>query len=326
MAVESHGMIELVPLTFEDIDHFSEWSTGLGWSVESTQLSPSGNEIVYDHFEFPELVVGHYRVKSTMKDVFALPDGAVLFLICRAKLPVMWCGKEIPPTLMAVLPSGREMWVVLPGGWDCYEITVSEELIRRTGLLPPDYLAKTTQPERGFVQLMEPVTGQFLQRMDGFFEQGRRANGSLDRAVHRARFFDFIIDGLQQVIDAGLRASGSPVLRNSRRPDLVMKAREFVSAQVTTVSSVDEVAQALGVSYRVLNYAFRDSLGVSPYRYIQTEKLHAARRLLQRSDLSVSEACLSLGFQKPARFSEQYSRLFGELPSMTGRTRPRAAV
>ena len=131
-------------------------------------------------------------------------------------------------------------------------------------------------------------------------------------------------DGLQQVIDAGLRERGSFELRRAGRPDLVAKGRECVSAKVGADVSTNDMEQARGVSYGVLNCAFRDSLGVSPYRYIQTKKLHAARSLQQRSDVSVSEACLSLGFRKPARRSEQYS-LFGEHSSTTSRARRRAA-
>ena len=81
--------------------------------------------------------------------------------------------------------------------------------------------------------------------------------------------------------------------------------------------TADEIAQSLGVSYRVLNYAFQDALGVSPYRYLLTEKLHAVRRKLKDSDDSIAEVFLSYGFVTRSRFARQYQRLFGELPSET---------
>lgn len=85
--------------------------------------------------------------------------------------------------------------------------------------------------------------------------------------------------------------------------------------------TVDEIAQTLGVSYRVLNYAFQDTLGISPYQLFLTQKLHGVRRLLQSSDISVIEACMSHGFFTPSRFARQYKRLFGELPSETKQRR-----
>jgi AraC family ethanolamine operon transcriptional activator len=97
----------------------------------------------------------------------------------------------------------------------------------------------------------------------------------------------------------------------------VVEAREFVSAHLTSDLSAEHTADALGVSYRVLNYAIRDSLRMSPYQYILTQKLHAVRRQLRSSEGSVAEACLSHGFSTPSRFARQYARLFGELPSET---------
>ena len=88
-------------------------------------------------------------------------------------------------------------------------------------------------------------------------------------------------------------------------------------SQLTKDLTVDELAQSLGVSYRVLNYAFQDAFGVSPYRYFLTEKLHAVRRKLKTSDASVAEACEFYSFSTPSRFALQYKRLFGELPSET---------
>ena len=81
--------------------------------------------------------------------------------------------------------------------------------------------------------------------------------------------------------------------------------------------TADEVAQTLGVSRRVLNYAFQDTLGISPYQYVFTERLHAVRRMLKTSDASVNEAILVYGFSTRSPFARQYDRLFGELPSQT---------
>jgi AraC family ethanolamine operon transcriptional activator len=123
--------------------------------------------------------------------------------------------------------------------------------------------------------------------------------------------------GLLEIIEAGLHAQGIYPPRSSRRADLVEKANDFMYAHLENDLSADDLAQTLGVSYRVLNYAFRDSIGVSPYQYMLTLKLHAVRRLLKTGDCSVSDASQLHGFKSPSRFSHQYSRLFGELPSAT---------
>ena len=104
------------------------------------------------------------------------------------------------------------------------------------------------------------------------------------------------------------------------------QGREILLAQLDSDISLDDLAQSLGVSYRVLNYAFQDTLGVSPYQYMLTERLHAVRRLLRTEDVSVTDASIAFGFSTPSRFTRQYRRLFGELPSATRRPRPREAA
>ena len=163
---------------------------------------------------------------------------------------------------------------------------------------------------------MGRVTGRFLERLDWFFQTARGANGSPGAPIPRGLFVDFVLEGLQQVFDAGLQARGSLDPRPVRRVDLVNNARDLALAHLTDDLSAEEMAQALGVSYRVLNYAFKDSLRMSPYQYILTQRLHAVRRQL-KSGVPVTEACLSHGFNTPSRFSRQYLRLFGELPSAT---------
>ena len=314
---------ELQPVVMDDVDQFSQWEIDQGWDMESTQLSAGANEIRYDHFGYPELLVAHFTLKRSMQNVFSVPHGMVGFLICKSKLPAFWNGRNIPPTLMAVIRAGLEHWVVLPDGWDCYEFMVTEDFLKRTELFPRSFYAQTSIAERAYLPLMEPVTSMFLQQMDIFFQQHTGTVKSPGVTVRKKQFFDFIVNGLIQVVDAGVSASNSDKPKRTRRPDVTRKAKEYIAAHLDTDLSIDEMAQSLGVSNRVLNYAFRDSLGVSPNRYIQAEKLHAVRRQLVTANLSVTEASQLYGFNTPSRFARQYSRLFGELPSVTKSQRQR---
>lgn len=301
----------------DDVDQFSQWEIDLGWDIESTQMSSGANEIRFDHFAYPELLIGHFTSKRSMQNVFSVPRGMVIFLVCKSKLPAFWNGRKFPQTLMAVVRSGIEHWVVLPDDWECYEFMVTEDFIWHTELFPKSFYAQTSITERAYLPLMEPVTSMFLQQMDIFFQNHTGTVKSPHIAVRKKQFFDFIVHGLIQVVDAGLNANDSAKPKHTRRSDVARKARDYVAANLDTDFSIDEIAQSLGVSNRVLNYAFKDSLGISPNQYIQAERLHAVRRQLITTDLSVTDASQLYGFNTPSRFARQYSRLFGELPSVT---------
>ena len=308
------------PTTFDDVDLFSEWEIGLGWDVESTQLTSGAIKIDFDHFDLPGLLAAQFRETGVMHNAFAVPDGMAMVVICRAKYPIVWCGREVPPTQLTICRSTYEQFAVVPCGWDCYEFMFSEDLLRRTEIFPPDFYARTARLEDAFLPLMERETGRFLRRMDRLFNRARHANQAPGDAIGKSEFLDHVISGLREVTDAGLAARGC-LPRPTRRADIVPRARELIHAQLTAELSMDELAQSLGVSQRVLAYAFKDTLGVSPYRYFLLERLHAVRRKLKTSNGSITDACFAYGFFTPSRFTRQYKRLFGELPSETRKQR-----
>ena len=164
------------------------------------------------------------------------------------------------------------------------------------------------------------MTSRFLFGLDRLFDRARGSNGTNGPRISRGRALDDICEGLRRVVEAGLGSAGRSKPRLARRVDLVKKAQAFVAGNLTADLTAEDLARSLGVSYRALNYAFKDSLGVSPYKYVLTEKLHAVRRQLKTSDISVTEACFAHGFSTPSRFARHYSRLFGELPSKTRAT------
>jgi transcriptional regulator GlxA family with amidase domain len=83
---------------------------------------------------------------------------------------------------------------------------------------------------------------------------------------------------------------------------------------------VVEVADALGVSTRALQQAFRGYAGITPHQYLLARKLHLARRQLTRAlaiRSPVTDAAISSGFTHFGRFSGYYRSLFGEAPRDT---------
>ena len=58
-----------------------EFSNQMGWDNIGTQLTLGTNRICYDHFNLPGLMLGHYCVQQSIHNVFALPEGMVLFLM-----------------------------------------------------------------------------------------------------------------------------------------------------------------------------------------------------------------------------------------------------
>jgi len=84
--------------------------------------------------------------------------------------------------------------------------------------------------------------------------------------------------------------------------------------------SIPDLCQEARISQRSLEYAFRDTLGMTPLAFQRLRRLYRAREALQSAGMSqtrVSEIALQSGFYELGRFSGYYREVFGELPSQT---------
>lgn len=105
-------------------------------------------------------------------------------------------------------------------------------------------------------------------------------------------------------------------------PRCVSRAEEYMEAHASRHIGLAELASATGASMRTLTAAFRTHRGCSPMAFLRTRRFELARRLLVSSpSATVAEVALSCGFAHLGRFSSEYQRRFGELPSQTQRRR-----
>jgi AraC-like DNA-binding protein len=102
-------------------------------------------------------------------------------------------------------------------------------------------------------------------------------------------------------------------------PRDVKRAIEFMEAHLETPVTLAEVAGAAGVPGRTLLKHFHDYRGMSPMEYLRRARFDRAHQTLRRADVSqtVSEVAVTWGFFHLGRFSAEYRRRYGELPSET---------
>ena len=94
----------------------------------------------------------------------------------------------------------------------------------------------------------------------------------------------------------------------------------YLSEVGDNVPALNSVSRELGVGRRSLFYALRQSLGITPRRYIEVRRLLELRRRLKLTtpDAStVTELATELGFGDLGRMAGKYHRQFGEYPRDT---------
>jgi AraC family transcriptional regulator, ethanolamine operon transcriptional activator len=92
-----------------------------------------------------------------------------------------------------------------------------------------------------------------------------------------------------------------------------------MEAHAAESPTVQAVCEAAGVSWRTLNYAFRELSEGAPKEYLQAARLDGVRRELLGSEATakVGDIANNWGFWYMGQFAADYRRQFSELPSET---------
>ncbi|MEJ6668414.1 MAG: AraC family transcriptional regulator [Alcaligenes sp.] len=102
----------------------------------------------------------------------------------------------------------------------------------------------------------------------------------------------------------------------------LLQAKNYVLAHLHSNITLNDLAQAAGVSPRFLHLLCRRHHQQSPMSWVRNLRLDAAHQVLQsRPRPNVTEVALAHGFGHLGRFSAYYQQRFKELPHQTGQTR-----
>ena len=107
------------------------------------------------------------------------------------------------------------------------------------------------------------------------------------------------------------------------QPQTLRQAIAFIDDNAHLDIRLTDIAAAIGVPPRTVQYTFRRHLGATPLGYLRRVRLQRAHRDLQAADPAVDTVMAIAGrwrFGHPGRFSRAYKDAFGSSPSLTLRT------
>ena len=95
----------------------------------------------------------------------------------------------------------------------------------------------------------------------------------------------------------------------------LLRARDLADARYFERLSVEDMAQAAGLSRAHFSREFRRAFGESPHAYLLTRRLERAAALLRTTDRSVADICLSVGLRGIGSFTTSFTRTYGMSPT-----------
>ncbi|MET4608586.1 AraC family transcriptional regulator [Bradyrhizobium sp. JR4.1] len=91
--------------------------------------------------------------------------------------------------------------------------------------------------------------------------------------------------------------------------------KDFVHSHISRGIGISELASLVGLSQFHFIRAFKHSVGLSPYQYVLSERIGVAREMLSKSDLSIDDVALAVGFRDASQLNRVFRKLIGVTPT-----------
>ena len=98
-------------------------------------------------------------------------------------------------------------------------------------------------------------------------------------------------------------------------PSSVSRGLRLIAESALDEGSVEDLAGKLGMGSRHLRRLFLEHLGATPVAIAQTRRVHFAKRLIDETDLPMTEVAMASGFGSIRRFNATFRGLYGRSPS-----------
>ena len=96
---------------------------------------------------------------------------------------------------------------------------------------------------------------------------------------------------------------------------IVSRALRLISSGGLNNTNLGEFSKRLGITTRHLNRLFITHLGASPNAVAQNQRLHAAKRLLDETNLPMIEVAMAAGYSSLRRFNDHIKQTYGITPT-----------
>jgi AraC-like DNA-binding protein len=307
---------------FDDIDRLA--AAADGWGLDWIQLDRGPLHARFVQVGAPSMMLARFSFSRRFHQRGTPPPGVRTFGLNGADSPpLQWPDRVGRPDELVVFPSDGAFDVVSQPGFHGDTISIAEDRVRAVAELLelPDPLAALARGRDlvavgpGRIRAVRGLLGAVHRSVD------RPEDPKRTRSCWNDLEFEIVATltgGLPLRKGKRTRAPAPTVRRRA-----LARACEYIDEHASESPTIESVCGAAGVSWRTLNYAFRDRFGVTPKQYLQMVRLRRARRELIGSDprSTIAEIAGRWGFWHMGQFAHDYRRHFGELPSETQRGR-----
>lgn len=166
-----------------------------------------------------------------------------------------------------------------------------------------------------FFERLYPHDDRISPIMDAIrtrFYAGTLTDGWREDQQHRllVQLLDVHRDVLRQ-------SEGLPAVREATRLELYRRvhiARDYIHACLHEALTLDDIANIAALSPHHFLRTFKAVFGMTPHQYLTHQRLERAQFLLEKTDISVTNICMDVGFESLGSFSTLFRKNIGLSP------------
>ena len=122
----------------------------------------------------------------------------------------------------------------------------------------------------------------------------------------------FAMNALEEVLL--LCDLGNPRARPSRLDPRIEEAMNFLCRRLGEPTGLDDLASHVGLSVSRLAHLFRQEVGLTPQQFLEGQRLHRARQLLELTARPIAAIAAEVGYENPFYFTLRFKRETGYSP------------
>jgi len=308
LAIDSGLLFETLP----SIDVLNEFYRANGWDADYRQITPGplqlqiAGRLIGDVSLFREC--SGQRIAAASQS----PEDIVSVLVALSNEEIRISGHVANPDTLVIVPPGTAMNIAAPSGGDGVTIDIPKAMFREflhavAGLDSTGTSGQIASFRPGRRRLA-PLH-QFCKELLSGADYRRPEHGDDARIVTRL---------CKLLRNPASKPIGGDPYRRISKDRVVRRAKGYIHAHLDDDIRVPDLCRYSAVSLSTLERVFKQEIGVTPNQYLQVARLHEARHEIRNEDalhLGVADIASRCGFTHMGRFSEQYHRQFGVLPS-----------
>ena len=304
----------------QHLNNFDEFCVSArNWDLDYRQLDAGDFSSELLMFGNDEIQFTHARLGRRMLQNGSSPQGLVSFgILSNPDINIYWRNINITGDMLFVFPDNGELHSITQADFDVFVISLPEDALNQAcaSLELPDIKALLNKNE------VFCCYSKRLAELRSWLLSVKHETDNFTSSVRNRRYLRHIEQEVTyRLLNILAEPNKAVSMRPFRKRDLaLMKAERFIVESDVSVITIPELCMVANVSERTLEYAFRERYGLTPKAYTLIHRMNNIHKYLRRADPQntlISEIARQYGFWHMGKFSADYKKIFGELPSET---------